>query len=255
MAFPLIFLLPEHKSNMGNKTSKSNLLSIFYKLKSLREVVYQEQKRQERLEEMARCHPNVTFSSGAFAANDCTFSGPVVLSTNVKITNCHIGTNTYIASNSRLSNCDVGNYCSIGPEILAGLGVHPSRIFVSTHPSFFLPQNASPISHVKEQKFLEFQRITIGNDVWIGARAILLDGVSVGDGAIIGAGAVVTQNVEPYSIVGGVPAKEIRKRFPDHEIEFLLKIRWWEKDDEWIKSKAYLFTDIEKLIENLSSTS
>lgn len=70
--------------------------------------------------------------------------------------------------------------------------------------------------------------ISIGNDVWIGYEAAILAGVTIGDGAVIGARAVVTKNVEPYAIVGGVPAKPIRKRFDDITIERLLKIKWWD---------------------------
>jgi acetyltransferase-like isoleucine patch superfamily enzyme len=245
-------LIMEHNSKMGNRTVDSNIFARVNKLKFLRKIVYQELKRQERFEEMIRRYPRVVFSPDVCVDGDCSFGGPVVLSTNVKVTNCNIGANTYIASSSRLSNCDVGNYCSIGPEILAGLGMHPSRSFVSTHPAFFLPQNVSTISYVEEKKFIECKRIKIGSDVWIGARAIILDGVNIEDGAIIAAGAVITQDVDAYSIVGGVPGKEIRKRFSDDEIEFLLRIRWWEKDEEWIRSRANLFNDIQKLVENLT---
>lgn len=77
--------------------------------------------------------------------------------------------------------------------------------------------------------------IVIGNDVWIGYEAVVMQGVTIGDGAIIGARAVVTKDVPPYSIVGGVPAKPIRKRFSDEVISRLLEIKWWEWLDEKIK--------------------
>lgn len=70
--------------------------------------------------------------------------------------------------------------------------------------------------------------IVIGNDVWIGYEAVIMAGVTIGDGAIIGTRAVVTKDVPPYTIVGGVPARLIRKRFPDETISELLKIRWWD---------------------------
>ena len=200
---------------------------------------------------MKKRNPKTEFFPDAFADSDCTFEGSVVLSTNVKVMNCHIGANTYIAVNSRLFNCDVGNYCSIGPELLAGLGMHPTTEFVSTHPSFYSPQNASPISHVSDRKFQESKRIMIGNDVWIGARVTIVDGVIINDGAIIAAGAVVTHDVEPYSIVGGVPAKEIRKRFEKEEIDFLLNFRWWEKEDEWIRKNASSFCNIQEFMRNI----
>lgn len=76
--------------------------------------------------------------------------------------------------------------------------------------------------------------IVIGNDVWIGYEAVILSGVKIGDGAIIGSRAVVTKDVPPYTIVGGVPAKEIRKRFDDKTITRLLEIKWWDWADEKI---------------------
>ena len=75
--------------------------------------------------------------------------------------------------------------------------------------------------------FAEYRPITIGNDVWIGARAMVMDGVEVGDGAIVAANAVVTKDVPPYAIVGGVPAKVIRYRFAPEKIEALQLLQWW----------------------------
>lgn len=76
--------------------------------------------------------------------------------------------------------------------------------------------------------------IVIGNDVWIGYEAVILSGVTIGDGAIIGARAVVTKDIPPYTIVGGVPAKPIRKRFPEGTVDSLLKIKWWNWPKERI---------------------
>ena len=84
--------------------------------------------------------------------------------------------------------------------------------------------------------------IVIGNDVWIGYEAVVLAGVTIGDGAVIGARAVVTKDVPPYTIVGGVPAKFIRKRFPQETIDSLLKIKWWNCPEESIRQHI---TDIE----------
>ena len=91
----------------------------------------------------------------------------------------------------------------------------------------------------------------IGNDVWIGSNVIIMSGVRIGDGAVIAAGAIVTKNVEPYSIVGGVPAKTIRRRFEENQIEYLRKIEWWNRSEDWIKKNAASFTDIEYFIKNI----
>lgn len=228
------------------------VILIKQKLKILRDLVFQEGRRQEKHSEMETLHPKVQFGLGSFADNHCSFGGLVNLAANAKLLGCTVGANTYISTNTKMMNCDIGSYCSIGANVMAGLGTHPVTTFVSTHPSFYSPRNNSPVSYVNEQKFVDTKRITIGNDVWIGAGVILIDGMTIGDGAIVAAGAVVTTDVRPYSIVGGIPAKEIRKRFTDDQISFLLALRWWDKGEEWIQAHAYLFIDIGKLMESLS---
>ena len=93
--------------------------------------------------------------------------------------------------------------------------------------------------------------MVIGNDVWIGHGAVLLAGVKVGDGAVIAAGAVVTKDVEPYAVVGGVPAKTIRYRFPAEQIEKLLTLRWWERPESTLRRLALLASDPNAFIEAL----
>ncbi|QUN30592.1 CatB-related O-acetyltransferase [Cupriavidus sp. KK10] len=90
------------------------------------------------------------------------------------------------------------------------------------------------------ENYLESESVEIGCDVWIGARSIVLDGVRIGDGAIVAAGSVVTENVDPYAIVGGVPAKLIRRRFsPEVEMK-LVNEAWWDLSDEDLKRAVQL---------------
>ncbi len=84
----------------------------------------------------------------------------------------------------------------------------------------------------KDSDFQDYQRIEIGNDVWIGARVVILDGVKIGNGAVIAAGAVVAKDVPPYAIVGGVPAKLIRYRLTPERLDEITRTEWWNKEPE-----------------------
>jgi acetyltransferase-like isoleucine patch superfamily enzyme len=158
--------------------------------------------------------------------------------------NCSIGNYVYIADRTRIGNAEIGNFCSIGPDVRIGLGIHPTN-FMSTFPAFYSIGKQCQITFVEKNHFIENGNIVIGNDVWIGYNATILDNITIGDGAIIGAGALVTKDVAPFSIVGGVPARLIKKRFEQEQIEKLLKLKWWNKNEEWIKIHAPLFIDKE----------
>lgn len=178
---------------------------------------------------------------------NCTFGNYNTFYEGSNITNATVGDFTYIASNSRLNNISIGKFTSIGPEVMAGMGTHPSRGFISTHPSFFSTLSQVEMSFVDRPHFNEFDPIKIGNDVWIGARVIILEGITIGDGAIIAAGAVVTKDVPGYAVVAGVPAKIMRYRFETHEIEILKNIKWWDRDISWLKKNVNTFQDISRL--------
>jgi len=169
-----------------------------------------------------------------------------------------IGFASYVSKNSQLQNIKIGKYCSIGPNVLTIHGTHPTKIFVSTHPAFFSPDLHFNPSYTKKQLFkeqpdrlIENEPYTteIGNDVWIGASVNIIEGVKIGDGCIIASGALVNKDIPPYSIVGGVPVKFIRKRFDDSDIAFLLRFKWWERSEKWIIKNAHLFTDIKSFIQ------
>lgn len=163
-----------------------------------------------------------------------------------------LGDYSYVATDCNLRNIQIGKYCSIGPQVLAGLGIHPTQQFVSTSPVFYHP---SSTSFADRSYFEQYKLTTIGHDVWIGARTILIDGVSIADGAIVGAGAVVTKDVPPYAVVGGVPARIIRYRFSPEEIDFLLHFRWWERDEGWIRKNYLLLHDIKTLMQQQATVS
>jgi len=128
----------------------------------------------------------------------------------------------------------VGSFCSIAEGVALMCAGHHLMYAATTFPiSHIMLGQAVPAT-----AFGRPVGISIGNDVWIGRRAMILPGVTIGDGAIIGAGAVIAKDVAPYAVIVGNPAKVIRYRFDPETIEKLQAIRWWEWTDEKIKSEA-----------------
>jgi acetyltransferase-like isoleucine patch superfamily enzyme len=155
-----------------------------------------------------------------------------------------LGDFSYVGPGSRLNDTSVGKFSCIASDVLIGLGSHPSRNYVSIHPAFFSPALQAQISFASRSYFDEDSRCAIGNDVWIGARAMILNGLTIGDGAIVGAGAVVTKNVPAYAVVAGVPAKVVRYRFEPAQIAFLTQFKWWDRDVRWLQENFMKFHDI-----------
>lgn len=158
---------------------------------------------------------------------------------------CKIGRYTYI-NGGAVVYADIGAFCSISGGCVIGGGAHPiDRI--STSPLFHQGRNVFK-KHFYEHEFEPFKRTIIGNDVWIGANCLVKGGITIGDGAIVGMGSVVTKNIEPYTIVGGDPAKIIRKRFSDDIINILMDIKWWNWNDEKIKHAAKYINNTDEFI-------
>lgn len=133
----------------------------------------------------------------------------------------------------------IGDFCSISPEVtfITG-GIHPGS-WISTYPFRISWKLANAYQDGMPQTK---GNINIGSDVWIGTGSIILSGVEIGDGAIIGAHAVVTKNVPPYAIVGGIPANIIKYRFNQNTIAKLLEIQWWKWSDEQIRENVPLLS-------------
>lgn len=166
---------------------------------------------------------------GASVDAQTTFGGYNKVFNGAVVSGSVIGRFTYIGC-ARVSGADIGAFCSIGPDVIIGLSEHPTN-WLSTHPAFYSVAMQANATFSKEELFQHWKRPKIGNDVWIGARAVILGGVTIGDGAIIAAGAVVTSDVRPYSIVGGVPAREIKRRFDDAKIAEITEWAWWNLSD------------------------
>jgi len=184
--------------------------------------------------------------------------GRNVIGFNTEVSDSYIGFATYIANNSIIRKAKIGKFCAIGDNVRTCLGLHPTKYFVSIHPAFFSLKKQAGFTFVDEQLFEEHKYVDddkkyvvqIGNDVWVGNNVIIMDGIKISDGAIIAAGAIVTKDIEPYSIVGGIPAKLIKKRFTDSQIEKLLKIRWWDWTINKIEENINFFSNIDLFIEN-----
>ncbi len=176
----------------------------------------------------------------SFADSESSFDGFNNLTFGTVVKNTSVGKYTYIAG-ARIQSTRLGRFCSIGPRSrIGGLGRHPTE-WISTHPIFFSTLKQANISFCERDFFDECGEVSIGNDVWIGANAFVLDGISIGDGAIVAAGAVVTKDVEPYSIVGGVPARLIRYRFTQTQIKSLQEMAWWNWPEDLLRKNAVLF--------------
>lgn len=158
------------------------------------------------------------------------------------------------------SDCDlyatIGRFTSIGSHVQSIMFRHPvSYPFVSTSPMFYSTLKQCGSNFATKNLFQEcvmadekeHSAIVIGNDCWINSNVTFVSGVTVGDGAVVLAGAVVTRDVPPYAIVAGVPAKVIKYRFSERDIEWLLDKKWWNRDADWIRKNWQAFNDMDKL--------
>jgi acetyltransferase-like isoleucine patch superfamily enzyme len=173
---------------------------------------------------------NVTFEGKNKVADRCNFSGKI-----------EIGYATTLGYNNFLhGKISLGKYCQLGADVALHATNHPSN-FMTTyiHKNLFNGE----LKELKTNK-----EIIIGHDVWIGHNALVLGNITIGNGAIIAGGAVVTKNVAPYSVVAGVPAKEIKKRFSDEIISEIETLAWWDLSEaELEKVKPLFFKDFSKV--------
>lgn len=179
-----------------------------------------------------KCYSTKIYSTNA--SIKAKYGVGVLISDNTIVTDeVEIGDYSYVNTGSSVENCTIGKFCSISTGVYICPYEHNNKMR-TTHP--IIRWNKQSPSR---------PRVIIGNDVLISLNAIILEGVTVGNGAVIGAGAVVTKDVKPYEIVGGVPAKHIKFRFSEDEIKRLESLNWWNWDIDKIRKNI-------KFLENKS---
>lgn len=169
---------------------------------------------------------NVLFEGKNAVPDRCNFSG-----------NISLGYATTLGYNNFLhGNISIGKYCQLGADIAIHTTNHPTNYMTT-----YINKN---LFNGELKKLKETNTVVIGNDVWVGHNALIVGNVKIGNGAIIAAGAIVTKNVSPYTIVAGVPAKPIRKRFSDAIINEVEALKWWDMSEvELEKIKPMFFKD------------
>lgn len=182
------------------------------------------------------------------------FRGPALLNRRVRVgPEVSAGRYLQMSDYSSISRTTIGDFCTIGVRAAVNPFSHPSD-WLSVHEFQYHSFAFDFVEEYREFRRLPraaatAERLAVGNDVWLGNHAIALEGISIGDGAIVGAGAVVTKDVPPYAIVGGVPAKVIKYRFNDAIIARQLRLKWWELDLAQLSGVS--FNDIERSLDEI----
>ncbi|MBP7102821.1 MAG: CatB-related O-acetyltransferase [Bacteroidales bacterium] len=157
-----------------------------------------------------------------------------------KLFNSTIDKYSYVGRKTTIVCADIGKYCSIANDVVIGMGIHPLRT-ISTSPLFISKKNGTSHSWTNENVIDEYQRVSIGHDVWIGSKVIVMGGVKIGNGAVVGCGAIVTKDIPDYGIAVGVPAQIIKYRFEPAMIEALQKLQWWNFPETKLKNNISVF--------------
>lgn len=194
------------------------------------------------------------FPFGAIVSRRANLEGNNKIGKNTTFSG-ELGYSSYIGVNSSISG-KIGRFTSIaeGCKVLHGMHAY-TYPYASTSPVFYSMGAQTMERFTDSQLFVEHKyadpiqkyNVVIGNDCWINSEVRIISGVTIGDGAIVLAGAVVTKDVPPYAIVGGVPAKVLKYRYDQDTIEWLLRVQWWNKDKQWLSEHWSAMNNIDVL--------
>ncbi|MDD9266746.1 DapH/DapD/GlmU-related protein [Paenibacillus sp. GCM10023248] len=166
-----------------------------------------------------------------------------------KIIESRIGDYTYTMDDVTINYAEIGKFTSIASHVCINPVDHPMDRVTQHHMTY--RRAAFGFAERDDDSFFEWRRgnrVTIGHDVWIGHGAIVMKGVHIGTGAVIGSGAIVTKDVEPYSVVVGVPSRPLKKRFSQEIIDRLLAIAWWDWPRDLLETRFHELNDVAAFI-------
>lgn len=167
----------------------------------------------------------------------------------VELSDSSLGDYSYMMERSSIAYTRIGKFVNIASDVRINPGNHPMH-WVSQHHCMYRKKRYGFAEHDDADFFAKrkARKVVIGHDVWVGHGATIMPGVTIGNGAIIGAGSVVTHDVEPYTIVAGVPEKEIRRRFSSSIWQAIEKTCWWDWEHETIKERLDDFRDVDRFL-------
>ena len=171
---------------------------------------------------------------------NCCIDKTCVVGSSCNLVDLTMNRFSYCGNDCQIINAEIGAFCSISDHVFIGGAEHPMD-WISTSPVFQNVHHSGPKKRFAKFDLPKTKKTIIGNDVWIGHGVTIKQGVAIGNGAVLGSNTLVTKDVPPYAIVGGVPAKLIRYRFSKEIIDRLEEIQWWNLSDEKITKMVDLF--------------